>query len=300
MSFDALIRLMNSTGGIFRENEPLAPFTSLKIGGRALFYVKPRHWGSVPEVLGTLHELGLPCRVLGRGTNLLVSDGDLGFGVLHILRMDGSVKIEEIAAAADADVLLGELCRESFQNSLTGLETLEMIPGSVGGAVVMNAGAYGKSVFNFIRSVTVLGQRGEEITMFPDQIEVGYRHTNVKEFGLVRKISMSLKKGVRRDIDIKAREYQRKRNESQPWKSRTAGSVFKNPEGESAGRILEELGFRGKTRGDACFSPMHSNFLVNSGSASFADAFSLAEEARLKALSRGYRLEYEMEVWNSD
>lgn len=300
MSFDALERLMNSTGGIFREREPLAPFTSLKIGGRSLFYVKPRSWGSASEALGLIDETGLPCRVLGRGTNLMISDADLGFGVLHILRMDGSVNIEGNAVTADADVLLGELCRESFQNSLTGLETLEMIPGSVGGAVVMNAGAYGKSVFNFIRSVTILDELGKESTIFPDDLEIGYRRTNIKKFGLVRRISMSLKKGVRKDIDIKAREFQRKRNESQPWKARTAGSVFKNPEGESAGRILEELGFKGKARGDARFSEMHSNFLVNSGNASFADAFSLAEEARARALSRGYALEYEMEVWNSD
>jgi len=297
MSFDQLKNLLASADGIFREKEPLAPYTSLKIGGRALFYIKPSRWDSLPAILSFLDLNSLPFKVLGRGTNLLVSDGDLGFGVIHILRMDGKVSVEDCTVEADADVLLGECCRESFQNSLTGLETLEMVPGSIGGAAVMNAGAYGRSIFNFIREVTVLDHEGKERRLFPGDLAIGYRHTDLGDFGVVRKVRMWLKKGVRHDIDIKAKEFVRKRKESQPWNARTAGSVFKNPEGAFAGKILEDLGFKGKARGGASFSGTHANFLINSGTASFEDAYGLTEEARSKARDKGFNLEYEMEVW---
>lgn len=297
MDFKPLKDLLAGTNGIFREKEPLAPYTSLKIGGRALFYAKPSSWNSLPSLLRELHRQSLPFRVLGRGTNLLISDADLPFGVIHILRMDGKVNIEDCTVEADADVLLGECCKESFEYSLTGLETLEMIPGSVGGAAVMNAGAHGRSIFNFIREVIVLDPEGNEKQLYPADIEIGYRRTNLRDFGLVRKARIFLKKGVRHDIDIKAKEFLRKRNESQPWNARTAGSVFKNPEGSFAGKILEEIGFRGKVRGDASFSGMHANFLINAGKATFQDAYGLAEEARAKALERGFNLDYEMEVW---
>jgi len=300
MNFQPLKTMLDNSGGIFREMEPLAPFTSLKIGGRCLFYAKPRGWGSVPEILRLLCDLGLPYRILGRGTNLLISDGDLPFGVLHILRMDGTVVVDGEYVKADSDVLLSECCRESIENSLTGLETLAMIPGSVGGAVVMNAGAFGRSVFSFAKEIALLDGEGTEVTMTPTEFEVGYRKTNVRDFGMVRRVRMLLKKGIKNDIDIKAREFMRKRNETQPWKERTAGSVFKNPEGGSAGKILEELGFRGRSRGGAFFSPMHANFLINDGNATFEDAFSLTEEARLRALEKGHGLEYEMEVWQGD
>jgi len=282
------------------KGEPLAPFTNLKIGGRALFYAKPRSWDSAPAILRLINELELPCKIIGRGTNLLISDRDLDFGVIHILRMDGEVRIENTLVEADADVLLSECCRESFQNSLTGLETLEAIPGSIGGAAVMNAGAFGKSIFSFTKEVTVLNAEGAEITLKPSELEIGYRRTDIRKFGIVRRIKMSLKKGLKREIDIKAKEFLRKRDETQPWKARTAGSVFKNPEDGSAGKILEELGFKGKSKGDASFSLVHANFLINGGAATFEDAYSLVEEARSAALAKGCKLECEMEVWNCD
>jgi UDP-N-acetylmuramate dehydrogenase len=300
MNLDPLKKLLDSSDGIFKEKEPMAPFTSLKIGGRALFYAKPSRWESLPQIIRFLHDEKLPFKVLGRGTNLLISDKDLDFGVLHILRMDGAVKIDDFSAEVDSDVLLTEFCKETFENSLTGLEPVSMIPGSVGGAVFMNAGAYGKSIFNFIKDVSLLSPDGSEITLTPSELKVGYRETNIKNFGIVKKVRTALKKGFKRDIEIRVKEFSRKRNETQPWKSRTAGSIFRNPEGDSAGRILEELGFKGQKNGDAAFSELHSNFLINSDKAAFSDAFSLIENARQKALSKGYRLEYEMEVWNCD
>jgi UDP-N-acetylmuramate dehydrogenase len=300
MEFKCLKELAAASNALFKEKEPLAPFTSLKIGGNAMFYIKPESWETIPRIIKFINNEKLPFKVMGRGTNLLIKDGDLDFGVIHILRMDGKIRMDDFSAKVDSDVLLSEFCKEAFENSLVGLEPLSMIPGSVGGAIVMNAGAYGKSVFSFVREVTLLDREGGEIRLIPSEIEIGYRKTNIRDLGIVKNALFQMKKGNRMEIDLRVKEFARKRDESQPWRSRTAGSVFKNPEGDFAGRILEEAGFKGKRNGGAAFSDLHCNFLINTGKATFREAFSLVEAAREKALSKGFCLEYEMEVWGGD
>lgn len=284
-------------GAAYEQDASLAPLTSLRIGGEAAFLARPSGWAAVPELLGELWALGAPLKVLGSGSNLLVEDGPLGFGVVHLRRCGGSARWDGETVEADADVPLPALAAQAVSRGLAGLEALAGVPGTVGGAVIMNAGAYGSELAHVLTEVAVV-ERGRGLVWHPaSDFRFGYRATDVAARGVVAGCRLRLVPGVRADLEERFESLKARRMVTQPWSFPTAGSVFKNPKDDYAGRILESLGFKGRSLGGASFSELHANFLVNSGGATFADAWGLCEEARTAASAAGFRLEYEMEVW---
>ena len=294
---EAVERLCRELKAEFSPGEHLAARTSLGIGGEALFAARPASWSQAAALLEKLWAENIPFKVLGGGTNLLVEDGRLGFGVVHLRACGGTARFTDDEVEVDADVPLPSLCSQAMRKGLAGLEGLAGIPGLVGGAVVMNAGAYGTEISSLATSVALIergaGLRWHDASSF----RFAYRASDVSSRGVVAGCKIRLRRDEPSAITSRFEEFKARRLATQPWKLPSAGSVFKNPSGDAAGRILEELGFKGKRRGGAAFSEIHANFLVNLGGATFADAWSLCEEARETAARRGTALEYEMEVW---
>ncbi len=280
-----------------RWNELLSKHTSLRIGGRTLFFLRPKAWGRFPSLLHALWDLAPPFRILAGGTNLLVEDGDLGFGVLCLSKCGGSARWEGNSVEADADVPLAVLSAQAARRGLCGLEGLEGIPGTLGGGLVMNAGAWGQDLSGVVTSVALV-RPGLGMAWVPaEECGFRYRGSRIPALGIAVGCRMRLTLGDSDEIRARCGEIRAKRRASQPQGCSTAGSVFKNPPGDHAGRILEELEYKGKRRGSAGFSEKHANFLVNHGGANFEEAFGICEEAKSAAASAGTPLDYEIRIW---
>ncbi|MGC8763366.1 MAG: UDP-N-acetylmuramate dehydrogenase [Acidobacteriota bacterium] len=297
MGLERLSARARELGASFEEPFPLAPVLSLGIGGEALFRIRPPRWEAVPALLEALGDEGVPFRVLSGGSNILAADGALPFGILHLRGLGGTIRWSGPEAEADADVPLPRLAGESVRRGLAGLEGLGGVPGTVGGAAVMNAGAFGCEVGKVLSAVRLAEAEGGMAWHPASRFTFRYRSSDLRGRGVVCACRFLLAEDDREAVERRYAEAQERRKASQPWREPTLGSVFKNPPGDYAGRILEALGFKGRRRGRAGFSERHANFLVNYGGASFAEAFGLAEEARLAAEAAGFALEYEMEVW---
>ena len=277
--------------------ESLARHLSLGIGGTPAFYIRPRSWEQAERLLPSLWAWQVPFRVLGSGSNLLAAEGPLPFGVVHLARLGGRMRWEDACVEVDADVPMPALASESVRRGLQGLEGMGGVPGTVGGAVVMNAGAFGNDVAAVLTDVALI-EPGAGLRWHPARdFSFGYRDSDVRRKGIIARCRMKFSQGDPVALRMRFDEVKARREASQPWRAATAGSVFKNPPGDAAGRLLEELGFKGKRRGGVGFSELHANFLVNHGGASFEEAFALCEEARAAAAALGVTLEYEMEIW---
>jgi UDP-N-acetylmuramate dehydrogenase len=297
MSTERARRLALRIGCQLLEGEPLSRHLTLGIGGVVPFYARPADWKSAEALLLGLWEEGVPFRILGGGSNLLVAEGPLPFGAVQLTRLGGDVRWSGLAAEADADVPLPALAAESVRRGLSGLEGMGGIPGTVGGAVVMNAGAFGNDMARVLDAVALI-ERGRGLTWHPAaDFTLEYRQTNISDKGVVAACRLAFAEGDAAELATRFGEAKARRNATQPWREATAGSVFRNPPGSFAGKILDGLGFRGKRRGNVGFSETHANFLVNHGGGRFEDAFGLCEEARAAAAGLGFLLEYEMEVW---
>lgn len=284
-------------GAPFRAPEPLAGHLKLGIGGDAAFYIKPASWPMAERVLLGLWDAGVPFKVLGGGSNLMAADGPLPFGVVHLQRLGGSIRWSGGTVEVDADVPVPALVADSVRRGLKGLEGMGGIPGATGGAVIMNAGSFGSDMARVLKAVALI-EAGRGLTWHPaSDFTFAYRHSDVSGAGVVAGCRLELLPGDAEEIRARYLEVKAVREGSQPFRAATAGSVFKNPPGAYAGKILDDLGFRGRRRGDACLSEKHANFLVNLGGATFEDAFGLCEEARAAAAAAGVALGYEMEVW---
>ena len=300
MDRDALLALARDHGAEVRFGEPMWRHTSLRIGGEAEFFLRPSGWACVPGLLEGFWASGLPFRVMGGGTNLLVQDGPLGFGVLALGRCGGSVRWEGSEGEADADVPLPALCIQATRRGLSGLEGMEGIPGTVGGGLVMNAGAFGCEMGKVVREVFVVEKAGGLVRRPASDFEFAYRTSTVRGAGVAVGCRFGLEAADIEEVRRRAAAAKERRQASQPWREATAGSIFKNPPGDHAGRVLESLGFKGKRRGGVGFSDLHANFLVNHGGSCFSDAYGLCEEAREAALRSGVSLSYEVEIWRAE
>ncbi|MEW6758581.1 MAG: UDP-N-acetylmuramate dehydrogenase [Acidobacteriota bacterium] len=297
MKIEALRAAARTWNAEFAENAEVRTLLTLRIGGRARFLLRPDSWPSAEALLGVLDGEGIPFRILGAGSNVLASDGELPFGVVLLRRLGGTVRWSGQEAEAAADVLLPALAAESVRRGLRGMEGMGGIPGTVGGAVIMNAGAFGCEMAPLIREVGLI-EPGQGLVWHPaSDFSFAYRRTDVAKKGVVAACRLRFEAGDREEIRSAFERNQALRTERQPKGALTSGSVFMNPPGDFAGRILDELGFRGRRRGDAGFSDKHANWLVNHGAARFEDAWGLCDEARRAALQAGHSLEYEVEVW---
>lgn len=282
---------------VVRRDEPMARRTTLRVGGPADFYIEPASEPDLATALAVCREHGLPFFVLGRGSNLLVKDG--GFrGVVICLAQSAFSRIEVRSdrLACGAGARLKAVAVEARRHSLAGLEFLEGIPGSVGGALRMNAGAMGSAIFEIVESVRLMAPTGFIREMAPADMDVHYRACPTVATHIALGALLRGRSDQAEAIETRMREFSRKRWSSQPA-APSAGCMFKNPVTVPAGKLIEELGLKGTKVGGAMISMEHGNFLVNDGTATAQDVLNLIELVRQRARkARGLELETEVEI----
>lgn len=295
--------------GAVRLNEPMSSHTSFKIGGPADALIMPVDRDDLAALLGEIRERNIPYAVLGGGTNLLVRDG--GFrGVIISLKQLNAIEASReyrslggsfMVVRADAGVSLAKLLNFTAEHGLTGLEFAAGIPGTVGGALCMNAGTAQGEIGDVVDSVTLLGPAGDLLVRHRDEMRFGYRTANVPAGHIVIDTKIILRHGDAGKIKAQVKELLEQRKERQPWGQPNAGSVFKNPLDEAAGKLIESAGLKGLAIGGAQISEKHANFIVNLGNARAADVLALMDTIREKVLEmHRIRLEPEIKIIGED
>lgn len=297
---DSLIRhLRAQVQGRVLLDEPLRLHTSLRIGGPADVFVSPAGLEDLRTALRITHQHGVPVVILGNGTNVLVSDQGVRGCVIQIGRGLGNIRNDESNICAEAGVPLPKLAREAARLGLSGLEFAAGIPGTVGGAVVMNAGTHEGDISDIIQEIHVVDKMGELAVLLPAQMQFGYRMSTVRAHHEVVVVAASFRL-VPRDhgqIRDKMQALAERRRRTQPLGLPTAGSVFRNPPGDYAGRLIDQCGLKGVAIGGALVSPVHGNFIVNNGDARASDVISLIQLIRDRVnQSTGLHLELELEL----
>ncbi len=281
------------------ENEPLSAHTTFRIGGAARYYMVPEDVDRLKECIAFAKDQGLPYMVIGKGSNILFADEGYEGVVIEIGRgMDQIQIFEGGRIEAQAGVSLGALAAAAAGESLSGLEFAGGIPGSLGGAVVMNAGAYGGEIKDFIQEAVVLDEAGEIRRIDREGLELGYRTSIVQRKGyIVLAASFLLRPGKKEEIQEKMRDFNARRREKQPLEYPSAGSTFKRPEGHFAGKLIQDAGLRGYRVGDAQVSEKHCGFVINRGHATAAEVIRLIEEVQKRVYEQsGIRLEPEVRI----
>lgn len=257
-------------------DEPMKTHTTFRIGGPAEIFVMPRSVEDVQKVLQICHEEQLPYFILGNGSNLLVSDKGYEGVIIQMDRNLGEITIVGNEIHASAGALLSSIAAAARKESLKGFEFAGGIPGTLGGAVVMNAGAYGGEMKDVLKEVTVLGKDGNLVVIPAEKLEMGYRTSIIKTAGyIVLGAVISLEKGNIEEIKALSRKLNEQRIEKQPLEYPSAGSTFKRPEGYFAGKLIMDSGLRGYQVGGAQVSEKHCGFVINTGNATAADVCSL-------------------------
>jgi len=282
-----------------RPGTTLSGLTSLGIGGTADLLRISKH-GSIPALLDLLDANHIAHKFLGGGSNLLVCDGELPWVVLQLVPPDPDITLEGNLAHVDAAADLGRTVTFCAKHDLGGMEGLIGVPGTVGGALRMNAGAYGMQIGTYVREVSLYRAANRKLeTIRGHQISFDYRHTSFAPDDMMLAVTLGLPSKPYKEILEGIRICNEKRRSSQPLGQKSAGCIFKNPPGLSAGRMIDELGLKGLSVGDARVSDRHANFFVNTGRASAADMLSLIAEVRQRVeKAYGVALENEVVVWN--
>ena len=278
------------------EQEPMARHTTFRIGGPADYFVELGSIEQIRAAIQVCREENLPWFVLGRGSNLLVSDKGYRGVILSIYKDFQKTEIQGETVTVQAGVLLTTLSGKVLDASLTGLEFASGIPGTIGGAVVMNAGAYGGEMKDIVRKVTVLDRDGELRTLTCGEMQFGYRTSLAKKKGyIVLGAELTLKQGEKEKIRGEMQALKAKRIEKQPLEFPSAGSTFKRPEGYFAGKLIMDAGLRGAAVGGAQVSEKHCGFVVNTGNATAADVRELMRQVQGKVQEQfGVHLEPEV------
>jgi len=277
-------------------NEPMSKHTSFRVGGPAKIFLTVHSEEVLSRILREVKERNLPYFVLGNGSNLLVSD--LGYdGVMIYLGEEfAGVEVDKFRIRAGAAAFLGKVARKALEEELTGLEFAAGIPGSLGGGVVMNAGAYGGELSQVVTKVRAMNTDGEVVTLEKEELLLGYR-TSVfkKEPYVILEVFMELRKGDKQEILGKMDEYTKARIEKQPLEYPSAGSTFKRPEGYFAGKLIMDAGLRGYQVGGAQVSEKHCGFVINKGNATATDIRILMRDVA-KKVKEQFGVDLEAEV----
>ena len=277
--------------------EPMSRHTTFRTGGPADLLVQPKAEQIAP-ILEVCRNEEIPWTVIGNGSNLLVGDGGIRGVVLEIGKQMSDVVIEGTVITAGAGAMLSSIASRAAAAELTGMEFASGIPGSLGGAVVMNAGAYGGEMKDVVTSVKVMDADGHIYDMSSDELDFSYRHSAVEAEGLiVLEVTMKLAAGVQQDIDDRMKELSDSRRTKQPLEYPSAGSTFKRPEGYFAGKLIMDAGLRGYSVGGAQVSEKHCGFVVNRGGATAADVTGLIRDVQKKVMDQfGVMLEPEVKM----
>jgi UDP-N-acetylmuramate dehydrogenase len=287
--------------GEVRFMEPMRSHTSLRIGGSADIFIAPHGLSSLMEIYKHLRKNGIPAFPLGSGTNLLVRDGGIEGAVISLasFRRIGILKqdSEHVHLAVEAGALLQRVVRYSVENGYSGMEGLAGIPGTIGGAICGNSGARGYEMKDVLVLVEVLDRTGSIKRIDAGNISFGYRSSGILPDELILDGELKLVVSDSKVVSEKIKNFLRMRRESQPIWERTAGCVFKNPPGLSAGKLIDEAGCKGMRIGEIEVSTLHANFFVNKGAGTSSDFVRLMEEVSLRVRERhGVVLEPEIRI----
>jgi UDP-N-acetylmuramate dehydrogenase len=291
---------LTELGAEVRQGVSLAEKTSLGIGGNTDELLL-RRYDTIPEVMRVLAKENIRHKFLGGGTNVLVADGELPWVALHLPSTQPVMRVEGTSAYVDAAADLGGMVTFCAKNDLGGMEGLIGVPGSVGGALRMNAGAYGTQIGTHVREVELYrAASGELETVRGNDIRFDYRHTSLAPDDVMLRVKLELPQRPFKEILAGIRVCNEKRRASQPLNQKSAGCIFKNPPGASAGKMIDELKLKGHRVGGAMVSDRHANFFVNVGQASCSDMLKLIDDVRERVRGAfGIELENEVIVWQN-
>ncbi len=277
-------------------NEPMASHTTFRIGGAADYFVMPETTEELADVLKICKEDGVPYFILGNGSNLLVGDKGFRGVVIQLYKNFDGLQIEGTTVTAKAGAMLIRVAKEAGKAGLSGLEFASGIPGTIGGAMVMNAGAYGGEMKDVVTAVTVLTKDGAIKTLTGEEMNFRYRGSVVEDEGyIVLEAVMELKEGCLEEIQARIEELSVQRKTKQPIEYPSAGSTFKRPEGYFAGKLIQDAGLRGYRVGGAQVSEKHCGFVINAGGATAADVMKLMQDVSDKVKDQfGVALEPEV------
>jgi UDP-N-acetylmuramate dehydrogenase len=300
---NALEQIAARVGVRAERGKRFAELTSLRVGGAIDWVISPETEEQAAAIVYELDQAGIGWRPLGSGSNVLADDSDHHYVVLSLSNMKGVVRIDGELVSISAGYSLPRLCIDVARAGLSGIEGLGGIPGTVGGALWMNAGAYGHEIGTVTENVRVA--RGGKVIEVPgSSIKWNYRHTSFAEGELLLGATLRLKPDDPERIKALMDDVKSRRLATQPHGARSAGCFFKNPPTSTVGtgKIIDEMGMKGQRRGSAIVSPVHANFIVTEGeNARASDALALAEEIRERVRrEQGIELEYEVELWRAN
>lgn len=276
-------------------DEPMSKHTTFRIGGNADMFVSPEVT-QVSQMIALAKEFAVPVTIIGNGSNLLVGDKGIRGLVLSFGKAAEYVKVEGNRITAGAGALLSKIAAEALKNSLAGFEFAAGIPGTIGGALVMNAGAYGGEIKDVLVSAKVLTVDGTIVELLAEDLELSYRHSCIPEKGyIVLEATIELQSGDEDEIRETMADFRNRRIEKQPLEYPSAGSTFKRPEGYFAGKLIQDANLRGYTVGGAQVSEKHCGFVVNKGGATAADVCKLIMDVKEKVYEQ-FRINMEPEV----
>jgi len=300
---EALEEIANRLGITAERGKRFAELTSLRVGGSIDWVISPTTEEQAAAIVFELEKAGIGWRPLGSGSNVLADDGDHHYVVLSLSEMKGELTFDGERVSVSAGYSLPRLCIDVARKGLSGIEGLGGIPGTVGGALWMNAGAYGHEIGTVTEAVRV-ARDGRVVDVPGTSITWNYRHTSFKDGELLLGATLHLKTDDPDAIKARMDDAKTRRLATQPHGSRSAGCFFKNPPASTSGtgKMIDELGMKGTRRGSAVVSPVHANFIVTEGeNARAEDALALAEEIRERVKrEQGVELEYEVELWRAN
>ncbi len=281
--------------GNLLENEPMSKHTTYGIGGPAMAYINPKDRFDLSNILKFSTKNEIPVYFIGTGSNLLVADNGIEGIVLTPAKSLKQLEIKKNRVVAESGVMLGKLVKECIKHNLTGLESLIGVPGTLGGALVMNAGAFGGEISNFLKSVDIMTMSGEINTFSNSDIDFSYRFSSFKKDEFILLARFKLQAEEPEIINHKKLKASSGRKTNQPLRYRSAGSVFKNHKDYAAGYLIDNAGLKGTKIGDAEISTHHANFFINHGNASASDISALIRIAR-EAVLKKFGIELELEI----
>ena len=275
---------------------PMSKYTTFRTGGEANALLQVQTEEQLRALLQFLNRIEMEYFILGNGSNLLISDDGYDGIIIQVGPKMSDVRVEGTHIYAQAGALLSQVAKEAYNKGLTGLEFASGIPGSIGGAVVMNAGAYGGEMKNIVTKVRVMSMDGEILELDNATMEFGYRTSVIRHnHFVVVEVELELQEGNKETINETMIELAKKRREKQPLEYPSAGSTFKRPDGYFAGKLLTDTGLKGYRIGDACVSEKHSGFIVNMGNATSMEIWNLIHDVQEKVYDK-FGIMLEMEV----
>jgi UDP-N-acetylmuramate dehydrogenase len=292
-----LIRRIPGSGTV-AVDEPMSRHTSFRIGGPADVFIRPETIESAADILKACKENGIPAIVIGNGTNLIVRDKGIRAAVIQLTDNVSRYEVTGEVISAEAGILISGLSRIALEHGLSGLEFAEGIPGTLGGAVTMNAGAYDGEMSMVVSQTEYLRPDGSICRLSNEEHQFGKRSSFIQtDGGTVLRTVLRLKKGDRKEIKEKMDDFSARRREKQPLDLPSAGSIFKRPEGYFAGKLIQDCGLRGSRTGGAEVSGLHCGFIVNTDNASASDVISLIEHIRETVYQKfGVMLQTEVKI----